>query len=309
MQGIALKKETARKAGRFKGEMGIPGIGLGAMRRIPRFRESRVPALLLPRLGSMAIGTQRVAERPRDYVRVTGPDAEDFLQRMVSNDVTADVCEALLLTPKARVIAPLVVLRRASEDFLLLTEPGLGEVVRATLLRSRFAAKVEIEPEPHRSVVLLGETDGGIPNLDYGEPAVELLDSDLEATIADDELERLRVEAGTPAWGKEIDDRVLPAEAGLTERAVSFTKGCYPGQEPIARLQHRGHVNRELRVLEVGSAAQGDEVVYGEKVVGRVTSAVPGRALAYVRIEVPGNAELRVGGSTARALHLPSQRP
>jgi tRNA-modifying protein YgfZ len=95
---------------------------------------------------------------------------------------------------------------------------------------------------------------------------------------------------------------VLPAEAGLTERAVSFTKGCYPGQEPIARLQHRGHVNRRLRVLEVASATPGDEVVYGEKVVGRVTSAVPGRALAYVRVEVADDAELRVGGSAARAL-------
>jgi tRNA-modifying protein YgfZ len=257
----------------------------------------------------MAIVTQRVAKRPRDYVRVAGPDAEDFLQRMVSNDVSADVCEALLLTPKARVIAPLVAVRRATDDFLLLTEPGLGEVVRATLLRSRFAAKVEVEPEQHRSVVLLGENKGGIPNLDYGESAVELLDSDLEPTVGEDELEHLRVEAGTPAWGKEIDDRVLPAEAGLTERAVSFTKGCYPGQEPIARLHNRGHVNRRLRVLEVESAAPGDEVVYGEKVVGRVTSAVPGRALAYVRIEVPEDAELRIGDATARPLHLTSARP
>ena len=257
----------------------------------------------------MAIGTQRVAERPRDYVRVAGPDAEDFLQRMVSNDVSADVCEALLLTPKARVLAPLVVVRHAPDDFLLLTEPGLGEVVCATLLRSRFAAKVEIEAEQHRSVVVLGEREGGIPNLDYGEPAVELLDSDLKETVAADELERLRVEAGTPAWGKEIDDRVLPAEAGLTERAVSFTKGCYPGQEPIARLQHRGHVNRGLRVLEVESAAPGDEIVYGEKVVGRITSAIRGRALAYVRIEVPEDAELRVGNATARSLDLTPPRP
>ena len=257
----------------------------------------------------MAIVTQRIAERPRDYVRVAGPDAEDFLQRMVSNDVSTDVCEALLLTPKARVIAPLVVVRHAPDDFLLLTEPGLGEVVRATLMRTRFAAKVEIEVEQHRSVVVLGERKGGIPNLDYGEPAVELLDSDLEATVADDELERRRIEAGTPAWGKEIDDRVLPAEAGLTERAVSFTKGCYPGQEPIARLHHRGHVNRRLRVLELESAEPGDEVVYGEKVVGRVTSAVPGRALAYVRIEVPEDAELRVGDAPARPLDLTSARP
>ena len=254
----------------------------------------------------MAIVTQRVAERPRDFVRVAGPDAEDFLQRMVSNDVSADVCEALLLTPKARVIAPLVVVRGGPEDFLLLTEPGLGDVVRATLLRSRFAAKVEIELEEHRSVVVLGERTGGVPNSDYGEPAVEVLDSELEPNVAPYELERLRVEAGIPAWGKEIDDRVLPAEAGLTERAVSFTKGCYPGQEPIARLHHRGHVNRRLRVLEVESAAPGDEVMYEDKTVGRVTSAVPGFALAYVRREVPAEAVVTVAGLPARlVVHSP----
>ena len=65
---------------------------------------------------------------------MAGPDAEDFLQRMVSNDVTAAPCQALLLTPKARVIAPLVVVRRGAEDFLLLTEHGLGEAVQSTLI-------------------------------------------------------------------------------------------------------------------------------------------------------------------------------
>jgi folate-binding protein YgfZ len=218
---------------------------------------------------------------------------------MVSNDVTAAPCQALLLTPKARVIAPLVVVRRGPEDFLLLTEPDLGEVVRANLLRSRFAAKVEIEPEEHRSVIVFGEGEG-IPNRDYGEPAFEVLDDSIEATLSDEELERLRIEAGSAAWGKEIDDRVLPAEAGLTERAVSFTKGCYPGQEPIARLQHRGKVNRRLRVLEIDAAEHGDEIKFGGKAVGRVTSAVPGRALAYVRTEVPEDAELDVSGRTAR---------
>jgi tRNA-modifying protein YgfZ len=241
----------------------------------------------------------RAAIRPRDYVRVAGPDAEDFLQRMVSNDVTRAPCEALLLTPKARVIAPLVVVRRGPEDFLLLTEPGLGETVRGTLTRARFAAKAEIEAEQHSSVVVFGGTDG-IPNNEFGEPAVEVLDDSVEPTLTSDELERMRIEAGRAAWGKEIDERVLPAEAGLTERAVSFTKGCYPGQEPIARLQYRGKVNRRLRVLEIDDAEEGAEVMFGGKVVGRVTSAVPGKALAFVRTEVPDDAELEVAGATAR---------
>ena len=256
----------------------------------------------MPTLDSMATVTSKAALRPRDYVRVQGPDAEDFLQRMVSNDVTLAPCEALLLTPKARVIAPLVVVRREADDFLLLTEPGLGEVVRTTLVRARFAAKIEIEPEEHRSVLVFGDGDG-IPNRDYGTPAVELIDADVEPTLNGDELERMRIEAGTPAWGKELDDRVLPAEAGLDERAISFTKGCYPGQEPIARLHYRGKVNRRLRVLEVDGAEPGQEIAYGGKVVGRVTSAVGDRALAYVRTEVPAGAELEVGTARARPLN------
>ena len=244
-----------------------------------------------------------MAARPRDYVRVAGTDAEDFLQRMLSNDVTTAPCQALLLTPKARVIAPVVVVRRAGDDFLLLTEPGLGGTVTSNLLRARFAAKVEIEPEAHSSVVVFGEEDG-IPNSEFGEAASELLDGDLAPTLSDEELEQLRIGAGMPTWGKEIDDSILPAEAGLDDTHVSFTKGCYPGQEPIARLRHRGKVNRRLRVLEVESAEQGDEIRAGDKVVGRVTSAAGGRALGYVRVEVPVEAELEVGTDrkTARTL-------
>jgi folate-binding protein YgfZ len=252
----------------------------------------------------------RVALRPRSFVRVSGPAAEEYLDRMVSNDVAAlgpdESCEALLLTAKARVIAPLVVLRRGHDDFLLLTEPELGERVRAELVRYRFAAKAEIESEEHTAhVVFDGE---GIPTADYGEPAAEVLDANLDVTVSPEELELLRVRAGTPAWGKEIDDRVLPAEAGLTERAVSFTKGCYPGQEPIARLHYRGHANRGLRVLHMDELPDAEpEISYDGKSVGRITSAVADAegvvALAYVRREVPEDAPLEVGRLTATQLH------
>src|SRR6478736_9211914 len=114
---------------------------------------------------------------------------------MLSNDVPAEgSADALLLTAKARVIAPLLVWRRGPADVLLLTEPGLGEVVRAQLTRMRFAAKCEIEPEEHVSTVLLGEGEG-IPNRDYGRPAVEVLDAHLEVTVDAAELERLRIES------------------------------------------------------------------------------------------------------------------
>ena len=231
----------------------------------------------------------KVASRPRAYVRVSGPDAEDFLQRMVSNDVAAgDRCDALLLTPKARIVAPLHIVRRAPDDFLLLTEPELGDVVRTQLLRARFAAKVEIEPEEHESWLVLG----GDEVLDERPPGDE-------ATAED--VERWRIESRIPRWGRELDDSILPAEAGLEETHISFGKGCYPGQEPIARQHYRGKVNRRLRVLDVeGDAAPGDELVLGEKTVGRITSTVNGVALGYVRTEVPDDAQLVAGAGRAR---------
>src|SRR4051794_39579465 len=180
------------------------------------------------RLTTMVSVSVRAARRPRDYVRVSGPDAEDYLQRMISNDVAAGpLVPALLLTPKSRLIAPVRVWRRGPEDFLLLTEPELGDVVLAALLRSRFAAKCEIELEEHSSVVVFGEAEG-LPGELPG--TVEVLDVPLEPTLGVEELERARIEACVPAWGKELDDSILPAEAGLDETHVSFTKGCYPGQ-------------------------------------------------------------------------------
>src|SRR6478609_7067888 len=127
------------------------------------------------------------ARRPRAYVRVQGPDAVDYLNRMLSNDVPdSGSVDALLLTAKARVIAPVLVWRRGDDDVLLLTEPELGEALRTQLTRMRFAAKCEIEPEEHVSTIVLGSGEG-IPNRDYGVPAVEVLDSDLEG---DADLER-----------------------------------------------------------------------------------------------------------------------
>jgi folate-binding protein YgfZ len=230
-----------------------------------------------------------VAFRPRAYIRVSGPDAEEFLQRMVSNDVAAhDTCDALLLTAKARIIAPLRVVRRARDDFLLLTEPELGDVVRTQLLRARFAAKVEIEPEQHESWLVLG----GDEALDERPPG---------DNASDEDAERWRIEARIPRWGRELDDSILPAEAGLDQTHISFTKGCYPGQEPIARQHYRGKVNRRLRVLELADGAKaGDELTLDGKTVGRITSAADGIALGYVRTEVPDDAQLSAGTGHAK---------
>ena len=240
-----------------------------------------------------------VARREREFVRVAGPDAADFLQRMVSNDVEAlapgDARPALLLTAKARVIAPLVALRRADDDFLLLTEPGLGDAVRTQLTRMRLRAQCEVEPEEHESVLLFGGTDGFATDWPG---ARELLDTGLEPTLSEEQLELRRIEGRVPRWGHEIDGRILPAEAGLDATHVSFSKGCYPGQEPVARLHFRGHPNRGLRVVELDDLPDYDApLLHAGRAVGRVTSAARREdgtvvALAYVRTEVPDDAPL-----------------
>ena len=242
----------------------------------------------------MAIVAPAVFRVDRGYVAVEGLEAADFLERMLSNEVASlepgEARQALLLTPKGRIVAPLRVVRELAERFLLITEAGLAETVATALLRARFAAKCEIEVKPYRGYLQLGPGEG-VRNDDYGIEAYESW-SEEEREVSDPgELEALRIEAGTPVWGRELDDSILPAEAGLEATHISFTKGCYPGQEPVARLHHRGHPNRGLRVLDL-DAQPGDELVYEGKVVGRVTSAASGKALAYVRREVPEDARL-----------------
>ena len=240
-----------------------------------------------------------VARREREFVGVAGAEAADYLQRMVSNDVEAlapgEACPALLLTAKARVIAPLVVLRRTDDDFLLLTEPALGDAVRAHLTRMRLRAQCEIEPEEHESVLVFGGAEGFATDWPG---AREALDTGLEPSLSDEEVELHRIESGVPRWQHEIDDRILPAEAGLDATHVSFSKGCYPGQEPVARLHFRGHPNRGLRVLELDQLPEHNApLLHDGREVGRVTSAARRAdgtvvALAYVRTEVPDDAPL-----------------
>src|SRR6478736_3674400 len=149
----------------------------------------------------MAIVTPAAARRPRAYVRVQGTDAVDYLNRMLSRDVPeSGSVDALLLTPKARVIAPVLVWRRDEDDVLLLTEPELGDVLRVQLTRMRFASKCEIEAEEHTSTIVFDAVHG-IPNRDYGIAAVEVLDADVDA-VGEETLETLRIRAATPRYGR-----------------------------------------------------------------------------------------------------------
>lgn len=134
-----------------------------------------------------------------------------------------------------------------------------------------------------------------------------------------DQLERLRIEAGTPRWPTELNENVIPLEAGLQARMISQSKGCYTGQEVIIRILHRGHVNRHLRGVRLGATAAPArdtpllDAVTGKQ-MGQITSAVESSklgetlGLAYVRREVPLRAELRLGtvdGPIARIVELP----
>jgi folate-binding protein YgfZ len=127
--------------------------------------------------------------------------------------------------------------------------------------------------------------------------------------VSEAAAEVVRVERGRPRYGVELDDATIPQEAGLNERAVSFTKGCYVGQETVARLFYKGKPNRHLRGLRFDAAAgdlAGQELRLGEKVVGRVGSAVVSPAfgpigLALVRREAEPGATLAVGDGTTTA--------
>jgi folate-binding protein YgfZ len=256
----------------------------------------------------MTITTSSVVRLDRGYVEVVGPDSEDFLERMLSNEVAnlepGAARPALLLTAKGRIISPLRVIKTGLDEFVLVTDSSeLGAPVADALRAARFASRCEIELRPWSGFVQFGAAPStpAFETADYGVEAWEGWREDpQEGSVDAAELERLRIDAGTPAWGKELDEKVLPAEAGLDETHISFTKGCFPGQEPIARLRHRGHVNRRLRTLEVPAAKAGEEIVWNDKVVGRVTSAVEGRALGYVRTEVPEDGLLVIDGAQAK---------
>ena len=129
--------------------------------------------------------------------------------------------------------------------------------------------------------------------------------------VSEPAAETVRVERGRPRFGFELDDGVIPQEAGLNPRAVSFTKGCYVGQETVARLHYRGKPNRHLRGLRLGAPVlTGEELRLGEKVVGRVATVAESPAfgpvaLALVRREAGPGDTLTVGGTTATVVDLP----
>jgi tRNA-modifying protein YgfZ len=279
-----------------------------------------------------------LVERPgRVVLRVAGEEVADFLQGQLTNDVEAltpgSGCYAAVLSAKGKLRADLRVLRL--EDALLIDcESIAGPVLRHMLttyavgrdvrFREEDAAVVSIigpaarerldvaPPEAEHAWVrgehgLYAATDLGVDVI--GDPGVAG-PLGIEA-VSEDAAECLRIESGRPRLGRDMGSETIPEEADLNDRAVSFTKGCYVGQETVARLHYRGKPNRRLRGLRLSDPAEhGDRILLGEREVGKVGSAcVSPRfgpiALAVVRREAAPGDTVSVNGTEAEVVELP----
>jgi tRNA-modifying protein YgfZ len=258
---------------------------------------------------------------------VEGPDAATFLHGLVTCDVTGlGVGEghlALLLDAQGHITAPLQIVRDADDGFTLLTEPTSAARLADDLERFHFSEDlVLIGPETAETVttdqagaaLLDGvRAPGWLPDtvtvvVDDAAAAVARVAAE---TLDADEAERLRIRAGVPRIGQDTGPRTLVQEARLTDRVVDFTKGCYLGQETVARAQYRGEVKRILRGLVAdGPLVPGAEVRDGDRVVGTVTSSAADPefgvvALGILRRDVPDGARVRVGDADTTATVRP----
>lgn len=273
---------------------------------------------------------------PRDLLRLHGPDTMTYLQGQLSQDIeglaVGGSALSFVLQPQGKVEALVRVTRTADDEVIIDLDGGWGDKVNARLARFKLRSKFEIEPLDWRCLALRGPgahdaaTTGLAIDADWpGLAGVDLLGSDPEVPdgvrVCDLAAYRaVRIEAGVPEMGAELDERTIPQEAGgLVDRAVSFTKGCYTGQELVARLDARGsNVPRHLRgvVLATNVVPPPDAALERDgKVVGNLTSVAESLdrhapiALAYVKREVEPGAEVTVtwegGSAPARVETLP----
>jgi folate-binding protein YgfZ len=255
----------------------------------------------------------------RDLVVVRGPDATSFLQSLISQDLDAvavgESAHALLLQPQGKLIVDFNTLHRLEDEWWCVVESGFGSALTEGLNRFKIRVKAEIELRPVHVLAVRGQappadTHGAdIVGVSWNELAAydALSFSDLQIALAlpersADEYERARIEAGVPRMGADLDERTIPQEAGLERDAVSFTKGCFVGQELVCRIDTRGHVNRNLRRLRSSgeSLLPGIEVTFAGRAVGSITSAAGDVALAMLRREVEPGARVDANGVSAR---------
>lgn len=283
----------------------------------------------------------------RGKLLLTGAQAGEFLQGQVTNDVQALApgagCYAAFLTPKGKMLGDARVLAAETglwldtersalqEIFNLIRRFRVGfdvELHKRTLERALFslvgpearriagAGDLAAEEHSHRRVSIGGvqarviATDLGvdvIAGAESGDQVRQALEAAGATPVGEASVEALRVERGRPRYGVDLDDSVIPQEAGLNARAVSFTKGCYVGQETVARLFYRGKPNRLLRGLKLSApASAGEELLLGERRVGALGTVAlsPAHgpiALALVRKEAEPGSTVAVGESQAPA--------
>jgi len=282
----------------------------------------------------------------RGKLALTGAEAKDFLHGQVTNDIVGlqpgHGCYAAFLTHKGKMLGDMRVFDLGDELLLdcervalqelfnMIRRYKLGrevELHKRTLELAEFSvigpdAPVLAGPEEHDNArvelggvsVIAVTTDVGVDvfcaaqDREAVRAALPFPDGDEAAA------EVVRVESGRPRFGLDLDDSVIPQEAGLNERAVSFTKGCYVGQETVARLYYRGKPNRRLLGVRLSEpAAPGAELRLGEKVVGKLGSVVVSPehgpiGLALVRREANPGDTVEADGTTALIVDIPFAR-
>ena len=265
----------------------------------------------------------------RSVLAVSGPDAEDFLQGQLSQDIAAlglgQSAWSLILQPQGRIDAFVRVTRQAADRFVLDTDGPL-EQVDARLRRFMLRTDVTLEPLDWQCVAVRGpgaentavsgEIVAAVPTggVDLLGPQPSIPE---DVPVIDPEaLEAHRIRCGFPRMGVDIDDRTIPAEAEIVDFTVSFTKGCFTGQELVARMDSRGSsAPRYLRLLTLQERVEldgGEPIIdAGGAVVGTVTStawdAIAGAtvALGYIKRSVDMPAEVVVAGCPAQASAVP----
>lgn len=257
---------------------------------------------------------------PRDFVRVKGPDAQSYLQGQLSQDIVAleqgASAWSFILQPQGKVSAWFRITRLGSEEFVLDLDPGWAETLIERLNRFKLRVDATIEGLDWKMLALRfsGDspaTDGLAAVVDGG---IDVLGENVEipagfTEVSPNVFELRRIELGTPRMGAELDEDTIPAASGVVDRSASFTKGCYTGQELVARVDSRGNnTPTNLRLLRsTGVISIGDSIGDDQ---GTVTSAAVHPdggfvALGYVKRAVDVPTQLRVGDAVAAIEALP----
>ena len=267
----------------------------------------------------------------RGKLRFTGPQRAWFLHQILTQAFEdmrpGEARDAAKLTAHGRMTGFMEFV--ATDDSLLCHfEPGLRETLPEEIARYVFATQVTIDDvsEEMGLILLVGEewrdvagslttpvvvhptrslgAEAGylwVPAENKAELLEELATAGAEA--ADEEaLESIRVSNGVPRWGYEMDTKTFPQEAGIDSWAVHYDKGCYVGQEAMAKIHFRGKVNRRLAKLAGSSFSMGDEVIAEGAKVGVVTSAADDEALALVKYTIEPGSDVTVGEHTAKVV-------